>query len=473
MGDGNRIGIDSSLECDFGLGLKMQVQPTESSTCNRAMVFPHYYQLSSSQYNSFSGVGIGGGGGANFCNPNNQAVGCVSNIYGSTGGGGAVFPRSSHNTALKGGMLMSGKALFTDTQWQELERQTMINKYIMASIPVPPQLLLQLSNAPIAFQSKTSGLDLRCSRGSDPEPWRCRRTDGKKWRCSRDVAPDQKYCERHAHKSKRRSRKPVETQSHNSTTTNNSQQSLHLPLNTPTTQKPMDFTAPYDQTRCTEWFMRGGSSSSTIVLPVSTCNQQWHQLMQSSSKVGYYNRDNTVQNKNNLSVFQYEDKQDFMNSFLDHPKSAYLQTNLDLNSEKTQTTRHFFDAWSTGEKEGNEGSAASLNKKRFSPSSLSLSMSRGIGIGEGDDQNAAMGIGTMNTVKENDGFLNTVSWLSSPPGGPLGEVLGLGNAAGGLGEECLDLTSPHGYSNSTTNSSCCSKSSREDGMGTRSHNFIG
>lgn len=59
------------------------------------------------------------------------------------------------------------------------------------------------------------GVELRLLNGSDPEPWRCRRTDGKKWRCSRDVAPDQKYCERHAHKSRPRSRKPVEIQSHN------------------------------------------------------------------------------------------------------------------------------------------------------------------------------------------------------------------------------------------------------------------
>lgn len=41
-----------------------------------------------------------------------------------------------------GGM---GKALFTSSQWQELERQNMIHKYIMASVPVPPQLLLPTS----------------------------------------------------------------------------------------------------------------------------------------------------------------------------------------------------------------------------------------------------------------------------------------------------------------------------------------
>ncbi|KAM0015626.1 putative transcription factor interactor and regulator C3H-WRC/GRF family [Helianthus debilis subsp. tardiflorus] len=39
----------------------------------------------------------------------------------------------------------TGKVLFTATQWQELERQMMIYKYIMASIPVPPQLLIPLS----------------------------------------------------------------------------------------------------------------------------------------------------------------------------------------------------------------------------------------------------------------------------------------------------------------------------------------
>lgn len=44
-----------------------------------------------------------------------------------------------------GVMGVSGKVLFTANQWQELERQTMIYKYIMASIPVPQQLLLTLS----------------------------------------------------------------------------------------------------------------------------------------------------------------------------------------------------------------------------------------------------------------------------------------------------------------------------------------
>nr|XP_043629227.1 growth-regulating factor 1 isoform X2 [Erigeron canadensis] len=107
-------------------------------------------------------------------------------------------------------MGISGKVLFTANQWQELERQTMIYKYIRASMPIPPQLLL-----PLSTQSNRVSTGLRFSNGSDPEPWRCRRTDGKKWRCAKEVAPDQRYCERHAHKTRSRSRKPVETQAHN------------------------------------------------------------------------------------------------------------------------------------------------------------------------------------------------------------------------------------------------------------------
>lgn len=61
----------------------------------------------------------------------------------------------------------------------------------------------------------SSGLNLRLSNSSDPEPGRCKRTDGKKWRCSRDVAPNHKYCERHLHRGRPRSRKPVEIQVNN------------------------------------------------------------------------------------------------------------------------------------------------------------------------------------------------------------------------------------------------------------------
>ncbi|XP_051142464.1 growth-regulating factor 2-like [Andrographis paniculata] len=109
---------------------------------------------------------------------------------------------------------------FTSAQWRELERQAMIYKYMMCSVPVPPELLFPLAKnfpppaaASVLDSSASSVYNVRFSRNGDPEPGRCKRTDGKKWRCSRDVAPHQKYCERHLHRGRPRSRKPVEVKS--------------------------------------------------------------------------------------------------------------------------------------------------------------------------------------------------------------------------------------------------------------------
>ncbi|XP_076930171.1 growth-regulating factor 8-like [Bidens hawaiensis] len=146
------------------------------------------------------------------------------------------------NTITAGVMRNTGNMLFTATQWQELERQTTIYKYIMASIPVPLHLLISLSTQP-----NRMGMGLRFSNGSDPEPWRCRRTDGKKWRCTKEVAPDQKYCERHARKTRPRSRKPVET--------------THTKAN--------------QQTECSDRLMRNSS------IPMHQLNNQFPQQLQS------------------------------------------------------------------------------------------------------------------------------------------------------------------------------------------------
>lgn len=54
--------------------------------------------------------------------------------------------------------LLSRAAVFTASQRQELERQTIIYKYMMASLPVPPQLLLPLPNnkvQPPVYQSSS------------------------------------------------------------------------------------------------------------------------------------------------------------------------------------------------------------------------------------------------------------------------------------------------------------------------------
>ncbi|XP_065850394.1 growth-regulating factor 1-like [Euphorbia lathyris] len=122
---------------------------------------------------------------------------------------------------------------FTATQWQELEHQALIYKYMISGIPIPSDLLFNikrtscLDSSPIpsklfARQSPHIGwscFQMGLGRKIDPEPGRCRRTDGKKWRCSKEAYPDSKYCERHMHRGKNRSRKPVEIGTQTTTTT--------------------------------------------------------------------------------------------------------------------------------------------------------------------------------------------------------------------------------------------------------------
>ncbi|XP_074559746.1 growth-regulating factor 3-like [Curcuma longa] len=112
---------------------------------------------------------------------------------------------------------------FTLAQWQELELQALIYKYMLAGASVPMELILPIKRSllgaspyfhypefyhhlqPSLLQTGFWG---KCAM--DPEPGRCRRTDGKKWRCSREVVAGQKYCERHVHRGRNRSRKHVE-----------------------------------------------------------------------------------------------------------------------------------------------------------------------------------------------------------------------------------------------------------------------
>ncbi|KAI0499714.1 hypothetical protein KFK09_017922 [Dendrobium nobile] len=105
---------------------------------------------------------------------------------------------------------------FTASQWEELEHQALIFKYLIAGIPVPPELLLPIRRgyetmATRFYHHPALGYCSYYGKKLDPEPGRCRRTDGKKWRCSKDAYPDSKYCERHMHRGRNRSRKHVET----------------------------------------------------------------------------------------------------------------------------------------------------------------------------------------------------------------------------------------------------------------------
>ncbi|XP_031262222.1 growth-regulating factor 5-like [Pistacia vera] len=111
---------------------------------------------------------------------------------------------------------------FTQTQWQELEHQALIFKYMVSGVPIPHELIysvkrsLDSSMASRLFPPQPIGwgcFQVGFGRKADPEPGRCRRTDGKKWRCSKEANPDSKYCERHMHRGRNRSRKPVEATS--------------------------------------------------------------------------------------------------------------------------------------------------------------------------------------------------------------------------------------------------------------------
>ncbi|XP_062183562.1 growth-regulating factor 3-like [Phragmites australis] len=102
-------------------------------------------------------------------------------------------------------------APFTAAQYEELEQQALIYKYLVAGVPVPLDLLLPIRRG-FVYHQPALGYGPYFGKKVDPEPGRCRRTDGKKWRCSKEAAPDSKYCERHMHRGRNRSRKPVEAQ---------------------------------------------------------------------------------------------------------------------------------------------------------------------------------------------------------------------------------------------------------------------
>ncbi|XP_074273611.1 uncharacterized protein LOC141597156 [Silene latifolia] len=133
-----------------------------------------------------------------------------------------MMSASTASVGVGGGGGGRNKFPFTATQYQELEHQALIYKYMAAGIPIPSDLLFNikrsldssLSSKLFPLQSSPLGWNpyqMGYGKKIDPEPGRCRRTDGKKWRCAKEAYPDSKYCERHMHRGKNRSRKPVES----------------------------------------------------------------------------------------------------------------------------------------------------------------------------------------------------------------------------------------------------------------------
>ncbi|OVA04724.1 WRC [Macleaya cordata] len=441
-------------------GLCLKLQRTES--------FP--YKMMMMNQNRSNEIRVGSGcGGPTAVNGSSDGSRLRSDIYDAPGvggggssssGGGAVartlqpFNSSSFKSPAAG-MAATLKFPFTSAQWQELERQALIYKYMISCVPIPPDLLIPISRnhseATVSHStlSRSSGFNLRFSNNTDPEPGRCRRTDGKKWRCSRDVAPDQKYCERHMHRGRPRSRKHVEVQTEINNKINLSVPSMALTTNTtksynlpsgfstkPDFKVPpfetMASASPYKDTRSMEWMMKRES------IPMAASNQQWEQLM--NSKTGL--RTNSNNSYPSTPVFQQQQYQETLNlnSYTDFGGSESSETqqqsdqfclflnpeltSLDenLSSDQRQTPRRFIDAWSTATdskptETNNKSSVFASNK--FSPSNLSLSMS-GCNSTEEEIDQIEMGLGVKSQTLS---WMTPVSWMASQPGGPLAEVL--------------------------------------------------
>ncbi|ONI07624.1 hypothetical protein PRUPE_5G131600 [Prunus persica] len=472
--------------CDIGLGLMMQKTHQSFPRKKMMMMMPHHHdhheQTLLSSGGSFGGEGCGvfehSASGPLFCNTSNPVTSCISDIYNAVGSDfGSLVPKSlqqpysDHSLSFSpsvGGMVNVNVRLpFTPAQREELERQTMIYRYLMSSAPVPPHLLVPIaknpSNVAHLYPNLVRGsLELGFSSNSDPEPWRCKRTDGKKWRCSRDVAPDQKYCERHAHKSRPRSRKPVESNpnfiNNNTTTTTRMRSPRSNFVKNNNSNQPTPFstnmvspTVPsHAQPRSMGWFMNGETPTAPTA---GGSNQEWEQMMQ--FKLGLkscYTKCNTdvdvskQQNESSFNLYrEYTGESQGLQTqrpshdqygLLLSPKLAHLEGAL--NSNQTQQTRHFIDAWSTTTERdssigeiGNRGYVSSNQKLPFS--SLTLSMSRGNETNEETD-NTQMGLGILGSERENVGdlksqWMNPLSCMSSPPGGPLAEALCLGIAS--------------------------------------------
>jgi hypothetical protein len=143
----------------------------------------------------------------------------------------SCFSPDSSNSSSSSRFLKMGN-FFSWAQWQELELQALIYRYMLAGASVPQELLLPIKKSllhqspmhflhhPLQHSFPHHQPSWYWGRGAmDPEPGRCKRTDGKKWRCSRDVVAGHKYCDRHIHRGRNRSRKPVETATTTITTT--------------------------------------------------------------------------------------------------------------------------------------------------------------------------------------------------------------------------------------------------------------
>ncbi|GJT94671.1 growth-regulating factor 8-like protein [Tanacetum coccineum] len=423
--DSGKAVAASFMEADGGVGVTMQDTISSNTYDNQMTSFIPYYQNDQHHHSHFGGGALLG---------NQMSI--------PTTGSGSD----------------SGKVIFTAAQWQELERQTMIYKYIMASIPVPANLLSTQSNIhaillnvtqfggllnfealllvlkdgyytlrqlkeillalgyrPITSMDRATytgnhGLEVFSTSGNggvDPENGWCRDNDESNDGVVQGISYRTRSTVNAIHI--RLDLVQESTWKPNPTTPT-------LPLLVPSMLLlvlPLPIKIPgTNNSECTEWFMK---------MPVSTSNQQLLESM-NSPKVG--------SKRTHIFPNEFEG-----NHHLDTTSSSLVDASVGARRQ------NFIDAWSRSGGGDN--------------CSLTLSMQCSGGIDDDNDQSVE--IGNADVLKSHNQWLNQASWMSSPPGGPLGEALGLGIAGALKGP--LNLPSPHGHSNSpTTASSSCENS---------------
>ncbi|XP_073039582.1 growth-regulating factor 8-like isoform X1 [Primulina eburnea] len=446
----------------------MKLQGTEPSFPSKICIHEK------SNLHHFSGfVGDdGGGGGRSTCGGGLGPSGgganeVVANIYldnVSTSGGCAekitstslqpfeVFPYCSTTRDIStGGMAASVRFPFTFSQWKELERQAMIYKYMIASVPVPADLLFPLSrNFPdscVTCIDKNGILYLLCSKfrpfslcfifksyliwvfvllnwdliavaggdgmysasyskKGDPEPGRCKRTDGKKWRCSRDVAPQQKYCERHLHRGRPRSRKPVEVK--NNAETQKKARLEQIPL--PTTVKASNDASQQFATAYQPHFLYNTTCDLSVSTPSSKGNNRDMSLMIESGMATSEGNQLQLQHLMEAHVGVTNESSPIYNFHQDYPEQQLL--NLlpysNLSATENEAPSRFIDAWSTD----------NLNREN---------------VMDRERRNVVAGSDVKDfdghQPKDDPGNSSPASWEPFARGGPLAEALQLGSLA--------------------------------------------
>ncbi|KAK4431271.1 Growth-regulating factor 7 [Sesamum alatum] len=339
---------------------------------------------------------------------------------------------------------------FTSAQWKELERQAMIYKYMMSSVPVPPDLLFPLSRSfppAAAVDSSASSLyNVRCSKNGDPEPGRCKRTDGKKWRCSRDVAPHQKYCERHLHRGRPRSRKPVEVKNNGESHKKTRLEQSPLPNSTPSQQfvaaneQPlMLFNANTDLSISTAPSYNKGTNRDLGLMmegemaAMNGADQKWQHLIEAN--MGIANEGSFIYSSSALFHQDYVEEQSL--NLLSYPN---------FPAPEIEVPAGFIDAWSLDNLNSNNNGSSkpsmSTNLGNLSPSlNLSIAMAAGSILDE-EMGKVQMGGGVKfydEQSTKDSSWSSPVSWEPFARGGPLAEALHPGSVTIG----CINPASPH------------------------------